>query len=382
MPHKKPRVRVERGLYLAGETYYAAATPPGASRPRWKSLGKVNRSRARDLRDAFVAEVRGGRVPLRRPGRPATFEFIADEWLELQDRLVKIGELRQRTYDAYESAVRLHLKPFFKRRPVRALSGDDLVRWHAQQRQLGASTWSIKARWTPLRLILAYAARHGHADTNPADHLDRRERPKAGRPRQRFLTDAEMKTLLGASSARWRLVVAVGLFAGLRISEALGVVWGDIDREASVIRVRYQLSRTGKRVELKSGKGRRDVILMPALSQQLRTARLAARLSTDRDPVFATGNGTAVSVRNATRQLALTIKRANLDGVTFHALRHTFASILIAQGRDAAFVADQLGHEDPAFTWRTYVHLFRAAQQATVAREQLETDFGHFLRET
>jgi Phage integrase family len=39
--------------------------------------------------------------------------------------------------------------------------------------------------------------------------------------------------------------------------------------------------------------------------------------------------------------------------VTFHALRHTSASILIAQGRDAVFVADQLGHEHPAFTWRT-----------------------------
>jgi len=113
-----------------------------------------------------------------------------------------MGELRQRTYDSYEGAVRLHLKPFFGRRPVRSLTGDDLVRWHVRQREHGASAWSIKARWTPLRLILAYAARHGHADGNPADHLERRERPKAGRRRQRFLTDAEMKALLGAPPAR------------------------------------------------------------------------------------------------------------------------------------------------------------------------------------
>jgi integrase len=190
-----------------------------------------------------------------------------------------------------------------------------------------------------------------------------------------------MKTLLSVAPPRWRLLVAVGLFAGLRISEALGLVWGDVDREASVIRVRYQLSRKGKRVALKSDKGQRDVVLMPAPSQLLRTARLAACLSSGRDPVFATVNGTPASARNATRQLARTINKADLDGVTFHALRHTFASILIAQGRDAAFVADQLGHEDPAFTWRTYVHLFRAAQQAQAARDQLETDFGHFLRE-
>ena len=65
--------------------------------------------------------------------------------------------------------------------------------------------------------------------------------------------------------------------------------------------------------------------------------------------------------------------------MTFHTLRHTFASILIAQGRDAAFVADQLGHEDPAFTWRTYVHLFRAAEQGRTARQQLDADFAHLL---
>jgi integrase len=380
MPHKHPRVRVERGLYLAGDTYYAAATPPGATQRRWKSLGKVNLSRARDLRDAFATDVRSGRVQPRRPGRPPSFEVVADEWLDLQRRLLKMGELRQRTYDSYETAVRLHLKPFFQRRPVRTLSSDDLVRWHVRQREHGASAWSIKARWTPLRLILAYAARRGHADSNPADHLERRERPRAGRPRQRFLTEAEMKALLVAAPKRSRLLVATCLFAGLRISEALGLVWADIDRDASVIRVRYQLCRDGKRVPLKSGKGERDVILMDALSREFRTAKLAAHLSRDLDPVFATGAGTAVSARQATRGLTSTIERAQLLGVTFHALRHTFASILIAQGRDAAFVADQLGHEDPAFTWRTYVHLFRAAQQAATAREQLDTDFGHLIR--
>jgi integrase len=380
MPHKHPRVRIERGLYRAGDTYYAAATPPGVRRPRWKSLGKVSLSRARDLRDAFAVEVRGGRATPRRPGRAASFEAVADEWLEAQARLVKTEELRQRTYECYESSVRLHLKPFFQRRLVRSLTGDDLARWHVQQREAGASTWSIKARWTPLRLILAYAARHGHADTNPADHLDKRERPRPGRPRQRVLTDAEIKTLLGAAPGRWRLLMAVCLFAGLRISEALGLVWADVDFDAGILRVRHQLSRRGERERVKSHKGARDVVLMDALSRELRKEKLAARFSSDQDPVFATSNGTAVSASNATRQLSKTIKRSGLQGVTFHALRHTFASILIAQGRDAAFVADQLGHQDPSFTWRTYVHLFRAAQQAAAARSRLDQDFGHLVR--
>lgn len=263
---------------------------------------------------------------------------------------------------------------------MRSISPDDLVRWHAGQRELGASAWSIKARWTPLRLILSYAVRQGHRDDNPADHLERRERPKAGRAQQRFLTKAEIGTLLGATPKRWRLLVAVCLFGGLRISEALGLVWAEIDRDAGLIRVRYQLSRKGERVALKTGKGRRDVVLMEALSRELRNAKLAAPHSAAHHPVFATATGRAISSRNAMRQLSKTFATAKLDGVTFHALRHTFASILIAQGRDAAFVADQLGHDDPAFTWRTYIHLFRAAEQAKAARTQLDADFGHLIR--
>lgn len=57
--------------------------------------------------------------------------------------------------------------------------------------------------------------------------------------------------------------------------------------------------------------------------------------------------------RNATRAFDAAVKRAKLRGVTFHALRHTFASMLIAQGEDLVFVADQLGHSKPAFTLNT-----------------------------
>jgi hypothetical protein len=76
MPHKHPKVRVERGLYIAGDTYYATATPPGKRQRRWKSLGKVNLSRARDLRDAFAVEVRRGRAEQRRAGRAASFAVV------------------------------------------------------------------------------------------------------------------------------------------------------------------------------------------------------------------------------------------------------------------------------------------------------------------
>jgi integrase len=52
-------------------------------------------------------------------------------------------------------------------------------------------------------------------------------------------------------------------------------------------------------------------------------------------------------------------------GVTPHRLRHTFASILIALGRDPRHVMDQLGHTDPKFTLRVYAHAMRFSEQET-----------------
>jgi len=70
---------------------------------------------------------------------------------------------------------------------------------------------------------------------------------------------------------------------------------------------------------------------------------------------------------------------ASLDDVTFHALRHTFASILIAQGHDVQFVSRQLGHSKTSTTWDTYVHLFEAQRHAQDARDQLEAEYGGML---
>src|SRR5918997_3523190 len=120
MPHKEPRIRVERGLYRTGTTYYARATPPGGKRPVWKSLGKVNLSRARDLRDQFVAEVRAGRAPA--VVKRAPFGQVADEWLLTRRHLLAIEELREQTYVSNEITLRCHLKPYFGEREVASIT--------------------------------------------------------------------------------------------------------------------------------------------------------------------------------------------------------------------------------------------------------------------
>lgn len=109
--------------------------------------------------------------------------------------------------------------------------------------------------------------------------------------------------------------------------------------------------RCGSCFRLKTSAARRDVVVMPELAATLRRHRLASFFSGESDLVFCSDTGRTVGHRNLTaRGLTKATKRAGLDGVTFHVLRHTFASILIDQGHDVVFVSRQLGHANPSIT--------------------------------
>lgn len=190
-----------------------------------------------------------------------------------------------------------------------------------------------------------------------------------------------MERLLTAAPDRYRVAIGCGLFAGLRLSELLGLVWGDIDFRGDTIRVRFQMGRDSERRPLKTAAGRRDVILMKPLASELRRLRLASPFSGPGDLVFCSTSGATIGHRNLTAcGLEKAAKRADLQGATFHVLRHTFASILIARGHDPVFVSRQLGHANPAITLKVYAHLFDAARHAREAREGLEAEYGHLLR--
>lgn len=379
MPRKERPVRVERGLYRAGRTYLACVTPEGSRQAVWKNLGETGIMEARRLRDEFVVETRRTAQPTR-PTR-VTFDEVASEWLRAQQQRVRVGDLRQSTLEIYELGLRRHVVPEFGARQVRSISPDDLVAWHRRRQDEGYAADSIHAWWTPLRLVLGHAVRRGAMSSSPADKLMAHERPKVGPGRHRFLTRPEMQSLLSEARPPYRLAIATGLFAGLRLGEALGLVWRDIDEAGESIRVRAQMSRHGERLKLKTAAGSRDVILMPQLGEEYRKLRASSSFSADEDLVFASSRGNTIGHRNlAARGLEPASRRAGITGVTFHVLRHTFASLLIAQGHDPVFVSRQLGHANPAITMRVYAHLFDAARHGDDARRRLEAGYRDLLR--
>ncbi|HET9105362.1 MAG TPA: tyrosine-type recombinase/integrase [Solirubrobacteraceae bacterium] len=378
MARKHKRVAVERGLYRAGDVWWACATPKGQRNARWLRVGDVGIQEARRARDEFAYKLNAGHTPAR--ARRLTVDEVQDDWFAHLDELQVAGELRPRTVASYKDGVRLHFMPTFASRQLASITPDDFVDWHDNQRRSGAAAWSIRARWMGIRGLFGYAARTGLILANPCDLLVRRERPKPGRAKQRYLTTDEMRNLLQRASGQGSTVIPLLLFSGLRASEVLGLTWSEIDFADQVIRVRHQMSRTGERVPVKTDAGRRDVILMDELAQVLRKRRLAARFSQPEDLVLGNGVGNTLGYTRLLRAFSEAADAAELRGVTPHTCRHTFASILIDQGATVEFVSDQLGHATTKTTWDIYVHLFRRREHAETARQELNAAFGPMLR--
>jgi integrase len=183
----------------------------------------------------------------------------------------------------------------------------------------------------------------------------------------------------------YKAVIATAIFTGLRQGELLGLTWADIDFDSGLVHVRCQLDRSGDRTAPKTPQAYREVVLMPSLARVLRQQKLASAFSTSDDPVFATLGGRPMNYRNVTRRgFAAAVEKAKLDRpgeprLRFHDLRHTFASLLIAEGLNIVYVSRQLGHATPSFTLNVYSHLFDRAEHTRRASDALEAGFSAAL---
>src|SRR5262249_39354728 len=140
---------------------------------------------------------------------------------------------------------------------------------------------------------------------------------------------------------RWAAFIALGLYAGLRIGEALGLVWKDVDLDVGVLRVRQQRDvKTGELRDLKTEASGREIPVSSGLRRALVEWKLKSDFTRNEEPVISTAIGGPVSHRNGLRTLCEiargcginvasdkeTVECPNLD---FHSLRHTFASAMI-----------------------------------------------------
>ena len=269
--------------------------------------------------------------------------------------------LRPRTHDLYRTALHRHLAPRIgDDADRRGRRGRDRRRDRRAQSSRACRAGPSAGILVPLGRVLAYAVRRRLIPDNPIRRLERRERPSVVRREMRILRSEEIDALLRAATPAYRPLLATAIFTGARQSELLGLQWADIDFDGGVVHIRRQLDRSGSYTQPKTPKALRGVVLMPSLAALLREHRIRSSHGGATDPVFATATGRPMYYRNVTRRgLAAAITKAGLarEGeprLRFHDLRHTYASLLIAQGLNVVFISRQLGHASPSMTLDVY----------------------------
>jgi integrase len=383
------RERYERGIYRrrtpSGDSWEITFTDSDG-RQRWRTIyGGLREARAARA-DVVSKLARGERVA---PSK-LTLAEIAETWLDAQEKKLDKpdAKLRRTTYERYATLVRLHILPCLGERRITSIDEDDVVALIAEMQAKNLRGATIRKALMVLGRILGNAERRGKIPLNPVSRLQREERPAIEKRDLRILEREEIAKLLDATPAIYRALIALSIFTGLRQGEALGLTWADVDLKGARLHVRKQLDRSGNRVQPKTPKAKREIALAPFLVRLLREHKrqaLAVGHAKPEDFVFASQIGGPLHYRNVVRRgLDKAVRKGGLDvtgkpKLRWHDLRHTAASLLIAQGQPVTYVAQQLGHVSPDITLKFYADLFDHAANAERAREALEASFGEML---
>ena len=154
------------------------------------------------------------------------------------------------------------------------------------------------------------------------------------------------------------------LATGLRRGELLGLKWTDVDFERGMLKIQRAISRQNGRVveaPLKTKNSYRSIAIPADAVEVLKTQR--EKVGCGSEYVFPSPTGGPISPDSVLHMLQRVLKRAGLERVRFHDLRHTFATLALQNGVDVKTVSGMLGHYSAGFTLDTYAHVTTAAQR-------------------
>lgn len=282
--------------------------------------------------------------------------------------------LRPSTYESYEYVARLHLVPTIGRITLEKLSVDHVASLIANKQDEGRhSATTVRYVLLILRNALSKAVRWGLVGRNVANLVDP---PRISHKDVRVLSPEETKKLLDAARGEpIEGLVFLAVSTGVRLGEALGLQWSDIDLDRRQLRINKALQRVSGQglvlIETKTHRSRRTLVLPVKTAEALRAHRVhqaqlrraAGSAWAAKDFVFTSSNGQPLDQRNVLRMFRRVLRKAKLPRMRFHDLRHSCASLLFAQHIPARVVMETLGHSRISVTMDTYTHVMPALMQ-------------------
>ncbi|UXS38357.1 site-specific integrase [Agrobacterium tumefaciens] len=368
----------------SGNSVWLAEYRDGAGKRRFKQFDLK-----RDA-DAFLLTVRGEvRDGIHvAESQSSTIAAAADDWL----KAVKAAGREQSTIDQYRQHVDLHIRPLIGDVLLSKFSVPAAREYEDKLREEGRSAAMVRKIMVSLGSLLADAQERGRVARNVVRERSRTRRKasdtraeKRNKGKLRVGVDIptreEIKAILTAAEGRWKPLLLVAIFAGLRASELRGLKWSDVDLEKREIHVRQRADRFNDIGAPKSEAGERTVPIPPMVIGALtewKTKCPVGKLGL----VFPTGAGTVEQLANIRRRgliptmiaagVTIDTGETDKDGqpvleakyTGLHSLRHFFASWMINRKEDGGLglppkvVQERMGHATIALTMDTYSHLF------------------------
>lgn len=271
------------------------------------------------------------------------------------------ASLKPKTRASYTSLLNSRVLPTFGKLPLNAVDSIAVEEWVAGMTAKNLSASRVRQAYYVLDAMFSSAVRSRYIARNPCADVTLPRLPQRDDETMVVLDETAIRVLAEAMAPRYRTFVYALAYTGCRFGEMVAL------RRRRCVLLRRQLDVAESLAEV-SGKfvfgppksHRRRTIKVPAFLAEMLAAELARTDGGDDALVFTAPGGSPIRHTNFRRHFWLpAIKAAGLpDAVTPHSLRHSCASMLIADGVPLPAIQEQLGHASPDITLRVYSHLF------------------------
>jgi integrase len=339
----------------------------------WRHRGRQHKETFRTLAEAREGQGRR-RAGESRPSSRITVEAYFNDWIDTYEGRTARG-FSETSRSLYRRAIDDHALPSWRSWKLGEVEPAEVRALYRRLRAGGKSTATLRTLRAALSAMYSTAVEDGVTDSNPIRgvRLPGGESDEDEQKQAKALTREELRIFLAAlpDEGYWRLFFELLAATGLRIGEAVGLTWENLDlSDQPKVQVREQVYR-GKRKRLKSKDGKRDIPLPVSVTAKLHAHRRDCYAG-PKSPVFQTTTGSELDPHNVRRTILRPVaislgyyevvkdedgKQRERTTLGFHAFRHTCASMLFAEGRNVKQVQRWLGHAKASITLDTYLHL-------------------------
>ncbi len=378
------RLTVSEGFDLSGKPMIHRKTVHGTKKDAEVELAK------------FVTEVQNGLVI---DGKSLKFS----EFTEIWKRDYGSKELAPSTYKRYCRMLEKRLLPYFEHFYISKIKPTDIMKFYdllekdtqlvRKQGNNGAKTKKPLSGKTILehhRLLRAMLHKAVYWQLIVANPAERVQPPKARKPKRRSYDDEQTKILLenlellSIEDTKYKVAITLTIFTGVRLGELMGLEWQDVDFKNGIISINRSsqyLSDMGFFTKVpKTESSIREIAIPEFIISLLEEYKLwyeeqksiYGELWANSDRLFVQADGKPMHPSTISKWFVKYVGQIGLPVINFHGLRHTNASLLVAQNIDIAVISARLGHAQISTTLDFYVHpLLSHNRKAGYALENL-----------